>query len=118
MADVQVIGSHIDKGSSEYASNRDAMLAAVENIGELHRSLPTVGGDRRVTRHRDRGKMLVRERIEALIDSDIPFLELTPLAGWNTDDSLGARAVTGIGIVSGVETVINGSDLTVKGGTA
>ncbi len=118
MAVVQVIGSQIDKGSSEYASNRDAMLAAVENIGELHRSLPTVGGDRRVARHRDRGKMLVRERIEALIDSDTPFLELTPLAGWNTDDSLGARAVTGIGIVSGVEAVINGSDLTVKGGTA
>ncbi|MDJ0923560.1 MAG: carboxyl transferase domain-containing protein [Acidimicrobiia bacterium] len=115
---MQVIRSHIDIRSDDFAGNRAAMSEGVETISELHRSLPTIGGEKRVARHRERGKMLVRERIEALVDPDTPFLELSPLAGWNSDDSLGARAVTGIGIVSGVETVINGSDLTVKGGTA
>jgi acetyl-CoA carboxylase carboxyltransferase component len=115
---VQTIRSHVDPRSPEYAANRAAMAAAVETIAELHGSLPAIGGQERVARHQSRGKMLVRQRIEALVDPDTPFLELSPLAGWNSDDSLGARVVTGIGIVSGVETVINGSDLTVKGGTA
>jgi acetyl-CoA carboxylase carboxyltransferase component len=74
------------------------------------------GGERSVTRHRKRGKLLVRERIELLLDQDSPFLELSPLAGWGTDYAVGGGLVTGIGVVSGVECIIAGNDPTVLGG--
>ena len=79
-------------------------------------SVPTIGGQRYVDRHRKRGKMLVRERIEALVDPDTPFLELSPLAGWGTQDPVGVGSCTGIGIVEGVECAISGSDMTYRGG--
>lgn len=78
-------------------------------------TVPTIGGQRYVDRHRSRGKMLVRERIEALIDPSTPFLELSPLAAWGTDDPVGAGIVTGIGIVEGTEVAIQGSDMTYRG---
>src|SRR5689334_18629970 len=75
------------------------------------------GGTRYVERHRRRGKLMVRERIELLLDRDSPFLELSPLAAWGTQFQVGASIVTGIGVVSGVECVIIGQDPTVRGGT-
>ena len=57
------------------------------------------GGEKYVQRHRDRGRLLARERVELLVDRDTAFLELSPLAGWGTDDPLGAGLVTGIGQV-------------------
>ena len=74
------------------------------------------GGEKYVQRHRERGKLMVRERIELLLDRDSPFLELSPLAGWGTEYALGGSMVTGVGVVSGVECVIMGNDPTVKGG--
>ena len=68
-------------------------------------------------RHRDRGKLLVRERIELLVDLDSAFLELSPLAGYATEFQVGASIVTGIGVVSGVECVIIAHDPTVRGGS-
>ena len=59
------------------------------------------GGERYVQRHRDRGKLPVRERLELLLDPDTPFLELSPLAAWGTDFTVGASVLTGIGVVSG-----------------
>ena len=76
------------------------------------------GGPKYVDRHRGRGKLLARERIELLIDRDTPFLELSPLAGWGTDDPLGAALVTGIGQLEGVECLISANDPTVRGGTS
>ena len=70
-----------------------------------------------VARHRRRGKLLPRERIRLLVDAHSPFLELSPLAGWGSDDPLGGGMVTGIGWVSGVECVIIASDPTVRGGS-
>ena len=90
-------------------------------VGELDaelRAVPAVGGERYIERHRTRGKMLVRERIEALVDPDTPFLELMPLAAWGTGDPVGAGTVAGIGVVSGIECVITGTDMTVRGGAA
>jgi acetyl-CoA carboxylase carboxyltransferase component len=115
---VEAIRSHLDPRSSDYAANRAAMEDAVAVVAAEHRKVITAGGERYIARHRERGKMLVRERIEAVLDPDAPFLELMPLAGWGTTDPLGASSVVGIGIVSGVETMITGSDVTVKGGTA
>src|SRR5208283_3833806 len=70
-------------------------------------------------RHTERGKLLVRERVKALLDPDTPFLELSTLAahGLYDNDAPGASMVTGIGRISGREAVIVANDATVKGGT-
>src|SRR5699024_4582179 len=74
------------------------------------------GGEKYVRRHRDRGKLLARERIELLLDEDAPFLELSPLAAWGSEYHVGGSTVTGIGVVEGVECMLIASDPTVKGG--
>ncbi len=79
------------------------------------------GGRRRekyVDRHHARGKLLARERIELLVDPGSPFLELSPLAAWGTDYTVGASVVTGIGVVNGVECMIIANDPTVRGGAS
>jgi acetyl-CoA carboxylase carboxyltransferase component len=90
-------------------------LAALE--GEHAKALAG-GGEKYVARHHARGKMLARERIELLLDPDSAFLELSPLAGWGSDFTVGASLVTGIGVVEGVECLITANDPTVKGGAS
>jgi acetyl-CoA carboxylase carboxyltransferase component len=77
------------------------------------------GGPRSVQRHRDQGKLPVRERIDRLVDPGSPFLELSPLAAWDLygNDAPAAGIVTGIGRVSGREALVVANDATVKGGT-
>ena len=72
---------------------------------------------RYVDRHRQRGKMLARERIEALVDPDTPLLELSPLAGWGSEFPIGAGVVNAIGVVAGVECAISATDMTYRGGS-
>jgi len=92
------------------------MAALLEEVEQQLALARAGGGPRSIERHRGRGKLLTRERIELLLDQDSPFLELSPLAGWGTDFTVGGGMVTGIGVVSGVECVINGHDPTVMGG--
>src|SRR5437879_823894 len=77
------------------------------------------GGEAAVKRHKERGKMVVRDRIEAVIDPDTPFLEFSALAanGMYDDEAPSAGIVTGIGMIQGHRTVIVANDATVKGGT-
>jgi acetyl-CoA carboxylase carboxyltransferase component len=77
------------------------------------------GDDRSIARHRERGKLPVRERVDRLIDPGSAFLELSALAatGLYDDEAPGAGMVSGIGVVEGVECVIVANDATVKGGT-
>ncbi len=110
--------SRLDTRSAEYATNRAAMRELWDEVATLLAKVPAVGGQRYVDRHRKRGKMLVRERIEALVDPHTPFLELSPLAAWGTQDPIGAGIVAGIGIVEGTEVAITGSDMTYRGGSA
>ncbi len=108
--------TQVDTNSESFRANREAMsvlLAELEAQLELARA---GGGERSVARLRERGKMLVRERIELLLDRDSPFLELSPLAGYYTDYAVGGGLVTGLGVVSGVECVIAANDPTVLGG--
>ncbi|MEM1333966.1 MAG: acyl-CoA carboxylase subunit beta, partial [Actinomycetota bacterium] len=70
------------------------MQALWDEVAEQHEQVPTIGGQRYVDRHRRRGKMLVRERVEALIDPDTPFLELSALAAWGTQDPIGVGVVS------------------------
>ncbi|MGZ4740508.1 MAG: carboxyl transferase domain-containing protein, partial [Ilumatobacteraceae bacterium] len=76
------------------------------------------GGVKYVERHRQRDKLLARERVEALLDIESPFLELSPLAAWGTEFPVGAGTVTGIGVIEGTECLIMANDPTVRGGAS
>jgi acetyl-CoA carboxylase carboxyltransferase component len=97
---------------------REAMLAKLADLDTEHAKAVAGGGEKYVERHHKRGKLLARERIELLIDEGSAFLELSPLAGWGSDFTVGASMVTGIGVVEGVECMIVASDPTVKGGAS
>ena len=109
--------SRADPSGERFLRNREANL---ELIAEVEASLQQAregGGPEKVTRHRERGKLPIHERIELLVDRDSPFLELSPLMAWGTEFAVGGSVVQGIGVVSGVECVISGADPTVKGGS-
>ncbi|MEV4310821.1 carboxyl transferase domain-containing protein [Actinocrispum sp. NPDC049592] len=110
--------STLDTSSPDYAANRDSMLGKLAELDTEHAKAIAGGGPKYVERHRKRGKLLARERIELLIDPDSPFLELSPLAAWGSDYTVGASVVTGIGVVEGVECMIMASDPTVRGGSS
>ena len=99
-------------------TNRDAMLAKLAELDAEHAKAVAGGGEKYVARHHERGKLLARERIELLVDEGSAFLELSPLAGWGSDFTVGASVVTGIGVVAGVECMITANDPTVKGGAS
>jgi acetyl-CoA carboxylase carboxyltransferase component len=113
---VPVLTSAVDVTGEPYQRNREAQLAAVAALDEQLAAARAGGGPRYAERHHGRGRLLVRERIELLLDRDAPFLELSALAAWGTEFAVGASLVTGIGVVSGVECVIIGHDPTVRGG--
>ncbi|MBK1788246.1 acyl-CoA carboxylase subunit beta [Prauserella cavernicola] len=110
--------STLDTASAEFAGYRDAMLAKLAELETEHAKAVEGGGEKYTTRHHQRGKLLARERIELLVDEDSPFLELSPLAGWGSDFTVGASVVTGIGVVEGVECMIIANDPTVRGGSS
>ncbi len=100
------------------SGNREAMLEKLSSLAQEQDKAVAGGGERSVARHHTRGKLLPRERIELLVDEGSAFLELSPLAGWGSDFTVGASVVTGIGVVEGVECVITANDPTVKGGAS
>ncbi len=108
--------SHLNLTGEVYRENRTAQLGVLSQLNEQLDLARSGGGDRYRERHHQRGRLLVRERIELLLDRDAPFLELSSLAAWGTDFTVGASIVTGIGVVSGVECVLIGHDPTVRGG--
>ncbi|WP_338672063.1 carboxyl transferase domain-containing protein [Streptomyces sp. SCSIO 30461] len=113
-----VLASTLDTASPEYAAQRAAMLARLEALDAEHAKALAGGGEKYTARHRKRGKLLARERIELLLDPDTPFLELSPLAAWGSDYPVGASIVTGIGTVEGVECLVTANDPTVRGGAS
>jgi len=115
---VTVIRSKVDVSSPEYRANHEALLGKIAELDAEHAKAVAGGGEKYVERHHRRGKLLARERIELLLDPGTPFLELSPLAAWGSDFPVGASCVTGIGVVNGVECVINASDPTVRGGAS
>jgi 3-methylcrotonyl-CoA carboxylase beta subunit len=117
-----VLRTSLDTASPAFHANAEAMGGLVADLRERTRALSGrgAGGDERsITRHRERGKLLVRERIERLIDPGSAFLELSALAatGLYDNDAPSAGIVTGIGRVEGVDCAIVANDATVKGGT-
>ncbi|WP_345560806.1 acyl-CoA carboxylase subunit beta [Nonomuraea rosea] len=94
------------------------MLAKLRDLDAEHAKAVGGGGQKYVERHRGRGKLLARERVELLVDPDSPFLELSPLAAWGSEFPVGASMVAGIGVIEGVECVITANDPTVRGGAS
>jgi acyl-CoA carboxylase subunit beta len=113
-----VLTSSVDPASAEFRANREAMLSSLEEIDAQLSLARAGGGERYVERHRSRGKLLARERVELLLDRDSPFLELCPLAAWGTAYTVGASLVTGIGVVNGIECIVSANDPTVRGGAS
>jgi 3-methylcrotonyl-CoA carboxylase beta subunit/propionyl-CoA carboxylase len=113
------IESHIDPSAESFRTNRARMERLVAELKERREKAREGGGPRYLERHREQGKLPVRERIDKLLDRDSSFLELSPLAAWDLYDNEAPAAgiVTGIGRVSGREVVIVANDATVKGGT-
>src|ERR1700688_229424 len=101
-----VLSSRVDTTSETSRDNRSGQLAAVEALNSQLELARAGGGPKYAQRHRDRGRLLARERIELLVDRDSPLLELSSLAAWGTDFTVGASIVTCIGVVSGVECVL------------
>src|SRR3989449_358853 len=95
------------------------MEALVAELRERTALVARGGGERAIERHRSRGKLLARERIDRLVDPGAAFLELNALAAWDMYDGAAPSAgiVTGIGVVEGRECVVVANDATVKGGS-
>src|SRR6187455_2977494 len=117
-----VLRSRLDPAAAETRANHDALAALVADLRARQSAVAGrgAGGDERsIARHRERGKLPVRERIERLLDPGSAFLELSPLAatGLYDDEAPGAGIVTGVGRIEGTTCLIIANDATVKGGT-
>jgi acetyl-CoA carboxylase carboxyltransferase component len=116
---MDVLGTHVDPASEEFRTNRERMEGLVRELEHRLATARQGGGEKYLQRHREQGKLPVRERIDRLLDEGSPFLELSPLAAWDLYDNEAPSAglVTGVGRVSGREVLIVANDATVKGGT-
>ncbi len=111
--------SKINPRSAEFIANAEHMQTQVDDLKEKLAAIALGGGEKSRTRHLSRGKLLPRDRVQALLDPGSPFLELSQLAAYQVyqDDIAAAGIITGIGRVGGQECIIVANDATVKGGT-
>lgn len=113
------IQSQIDPRSPDFVANAEHLRGLVDDLKQQLRKTSQGGGEKSRNKHTERGKLLPRERIRALLDPGSPFLELSPLAahGMYDDAAPCAGLITGIGRVNGQEVLVVANDATVKGGT-
>jgi 3-methylcrotonyl-CoA carboxylase beta subunit/propionyl-CoA carboxylase len=116
---MQLLPSKVDPRDATFAANRDRMRQLVKELRERTAVARQGGGAKYLERHREQGKLPVRERVDRLLDRGSPFLELSPLAAFDMYDNEAPAAglVTGIGRVSGRDVLLVANDATVKGGT-
>jgi acetyl-CoA carboxylase carboxyltransferase component len=114
-----VLTSQLDRDAEEFARRRGRMEELVAEVRERTAQVARGGGEKASERHRSRGKLPARERVDRLVDPGTAFLELNALAAWQMydDGAPSAGIVTGIGVVEGRECVIVANDATVKGGS-
>ncbi|MFF8785461.1 carboxyl transferase domain-containing protein [Streptomyces sp. NPDC015125] len=119
MEQAPVLGSTADPASDSWRANEAAHRELAAELREKLASARLGGGAKARARHTARGKLLPRDRVDAVLDPGSPFLELAPLAaeGMYGGAAPAAGVIAGIGRVSGRETVIVANDATVKGGT-
>jgi 3-methylcrotonyl-CoA carboxylase beta subunit len=113
-----VLSTAIDRESTEFKSNEARNAALTQTLHQNVSSTQSGGPDAARERHRSKGKLLARDRIQTLLDAGSPFLELSPLAanGMYNDEAAGAGIITGIGRIANREIMIVANDATVKGG--
>jgi acetyl-CoA carboxylase carboxyltransferase component len=113
-----LLESRVEHGD-DFARRQARLEALVQELRARTARVAAGGGERAIERHRARGKLLARERIDRLLDPGTAFLELNALAAWDVYDGQapGAGIVTGIGVIEGRECVIVANDATVKGGS-
>jgi len=116
---MDILESRIVPSDPTFKTNHDRMQQLVAELRERTERARQGGGPKYLQRHRDQGKLPVRERIDGLIDPGSPFLELSTLAAnaMYEDEAPSAGLVTGIGRVAGREVLVVANDATVKGGT-
>ncbi|KAL9015533.1 MAG: hypothetical protein Q9185_007065 [Variospora sp. 1 TL-2023] len=117
---LSVLPTNVDTSSPAYKQNSAQYASLMSQMQDLHRKIEKGGSDKAREKHVGRGKMLVRDRITALLDPGTPFLELSALAGHEVypgEDVPAGGIVTGVGTVEGVQCMIVANDSTVKGGT-
>jgi acetyl-CoA carboxylase carboxyltransferase component len=119
LLDMTLLTSQVERDSEVFAQRRGRMEALVAELRERTALVARGGGEKAVERHRSRGKMTARERVDRLVDPGTAFLELSALAAWELYDGQAPSAgiVTGVGVVEGQECVVVANDATVKGGT-
>ncbi|MGB2988991.1 MAG: carboxyl transferase domain-containing protein, partial [Candidatus Zixiibacteriota bacterium] len=113
------IESKVDTKSSEFQQNKAELQRLVAEYQERLKKIKLGGPEKLRKRHHERGKLLVRERLDLLFDNNTPFMELSPLAAYDMYDggAPAAGVVTGVGVVHGREVLVVANDATVKGGT-
>jgi 3-methylcrotonyl-CoA carboxylase beta subunit len=116
---MEMIASEIDIHSKEFNENREAMIQHLAILRERINQVKKGGGSEAIERHKSRGKLTARERIENLIDRGTAFLEFSSLAAWDMYEGQapGAGVITGIGVICEQECILVANDATVKGGT-
>src|SRR5437588_855163 len=114
-----VLTTQVERESEQFTRRRERMEALVAELRERAAEVTRGGGEQATERHRSRGKLTARERVDRLVDPGSAFLELNALAAWDMYERAAPAAgiVTGIGVVEGRECVIVANDATVKGGT-
>ena len=108
--------SALDVDSDAFVQNRSDILEQLEVIDGLLDEASAGGGPASMERMRSRGKLPIRERIANVLDPDTAFLEISALAGYGSDYTIGGGMVVGIGVIAGVECVVMGNDPSVLGG--
>lgn len=116
---MKVIKSQIDAASKQFGENREYMSQLVDDLKSNLKTTALGGSEKSRKKHTDRGKLLVRDRINLLLDPGSPFLEIAPMAatGMYQNAAPAAGVVAGIGLVHGQQIMVVANDATVKGGT-
>ncbi|HZT13880.1 MAG TPA: carboxyl transferase domain-containing protein [Candidatus Baltobacteraceae bacterium] len=114
-----VLETRLDRRSEQYARNAERMSALVDELRAALETARAGGGAQAIAKHRKRGKLTARERVDRLLDPGAPFLEISALAAHDMykGDAPAAGMVAGIGVVEGQHCVVIANDATVKGGT-
>ncbi|MDZ4676015.1 MAG: carboxyl transferase domain-containing protein [Oligoflexia bacterium] len=116
---METIETQVNTSSPEFNANKESYAKLLKKL-EMHlRQVESGGGEEALRKHKSRGKLPARERVQKLIDPGTPFLEFSALAAWEMFDGEAPSAgiITGIGVIHGREVIIVANDATVKGGT-
>src|SRR4051812_29117961 len=113
---MEILESAISTSSADFRANAEAMQGLLKELKFRVDQVKKGGGEEALRKHKERGKLTARERIDGLIDRDSAFLEFSALAAWEIyeNQAPGAGMVSGIGVIHGVECVIVANDATVK----